>query len=80
MRRFQFVLLLLVASAANAYEEPEYEVLQETNDYEIREYARYLVAETRVNGDFDRSSGSAAFQCLAGCIFDDNRRVTPIDQ
>lgn len=79
MHRFQFALLLLVASATNAYEEPEYQVLQETNDYEIREYASYLVAETRIDGDFDRS-GSAAFQRLAGYIFGDNRSVTSTDQ
>lgn len=79
MRRFQFVLLLLVASAANAYEEPEYEVLQETNAYEIRQYAGYLVAETRIYGDFDRT-GSAAFQRLAGYIFGDNRSVTSTEK
>lgn len=63
-----------MASVANAYEEPEYEVLQQTDDYEIREYASYLVAETRVDGDFDRT-GNAAFQRLAGYIFGDNRRA-----
>ena len=64
-----------MASTASAYEEPEYEVLQETDDYEIREYVSYLVAETRVDGDFDRT-GSAAFRRLAGYIFGDNRSVT----
>ena len=68
-----------MASTANAYEEPEYEVLQETNDYEIRKYAGYLVAETRIDGNFDRT-GSAAFQRLAGYIFGDNRSVTATDQ
>lgn len=65
-----------MTSAANAYEEPEYEVLQQMDDYEIREYPSYLVAETRVSGDFDRT-GSAAFQRLAGYIFGNNRRITP---
>ena len=64
-----------MASAADAYEEPEYEVLQQTEDYEIREYASYLVAETRISGDFDHS-GNAAFRRLAGYIFGDNRRAT----
>lgn len=67
-----------MASTATAYEEPDYEVLQRTEDYEIREYASYLVAETRVAGGFDRT-GNAAFQRLAGYIFGDNRRVTESD-
>ena len=74
MSHFRYIFVLLVASVANAYEEPEYEVLQQTDDYEIREYASYLVAETRVDGDFDRT-GNAAFQRLAGYIFGDNRRA-----
>ena len=74
--RLRFVLILLVASAADAYEEPEYEVPRQADDYEIREYASYLVAETRVSGDFDRTGGKA-FQRLAGYIFGNNRRTTP---
>ena len=65
-----------MASVANAYEEPEYVVLQQTRDYEIRQYVGYLVAETSVEGDFDQT-GSTAFQRLAGYIFGDNRRVMP---
>lgn len=70
----RYILLLLVASVASAYEEPAYEILRQTDDYEIREYRSYLVAETRVDGDFDRT-GSAAFRRLAGYIFGDNRRA-----
>lgn len=66
--------MLLMANVANAYEEPADEVLRQTDDYEIREYPSYLVAETRVSGDFDRT-GSAAFQRLAGYIFGDNQRT-----
>ena len=72
---FRFVLTLLVANTVSAYEEPEYEVLQQTDEYEIRQYASYLVAETRVSGDFDRT-GNAAFRRLAGYIFGDNRSST----
>lgn len=49
-----------------------------TDDYEIREYSSYLVAETRVSGDFDRT-GNATFQRSAGYIFGDNRRVDQND-
>lgn len=72
---FRYVTLLLMASATSAYEEPEYEVLQQTDDYEIRVYTSYLVAETRVSGDFDQT-GNTAFQRLAGYIFGNNKRTT----
>lgn len=78
MSRFHFFLILLVASVANAYEEPEYKVLQQTEDYEVREYSSYLVAETTVAGDFDRT-GNAAFQRLAGYIFGNNRQAAQKD-
>lgn len=68
------MFVLLVASTANAYEEPPYEILEQEADYEIRDYGSYLVAETRVVGDFDRT-GTTAFQRLAGYIFGNNRRT-----
>ncbi|MBT8067007.1 MAG: heme-binding protein [Gammaproteobacteria bacterium] len=54
-----------------AIEEPEYEVLSETDIYEIRRYAPYIVAEVDVDGDVD-SAGNKAFRILAGYIFGDN--------
>lgn len=66
-------MLALWATSAMAIEEPEYVVLYESDDYEIRRYAPYNVAETVVDGDF-RSSGGRAFRILAGYIFGDNRQ------
>ena len=54
-----------------AYEQPEYQVLGSGEDYEIREYAPYIVAETQVDGNL-RRSGNAAFRRLAGYIFGNN--------
>jgi len=67
-------LLLLVATTGTAmgYEEPEYRVLAEGDEYEIRAYAPYLVAETVVEGDYG-DSGGRGFRILAGYIFGDNR-------
>ena len=65
-------ILLLSGVAAMAYEEPEYELVRSTDDYEIRRYAPYIVAEVDVSGSF-RSAGNRAFRILAGYIFGDNQ-------
>ena len=54
-----------------AAEEPRYEVLRSTDDYEIRRYAAYVVAETDVEGTF-RAAGGKAFNILAAYIFGEN--------
>ena len=64
--------LLIPASAAMALEEPVFEVLLTTKNYEIRHYEPYLIAEVDVDGSF-KGSGNDAFRILAGYIFGDNR-------
>ena len=53
-----------------AIEEPEYEELADTPDYEIRRYEPYVVAEVDVQGE---SADSQGFRTLAGYIFGDNQ-------
>ena len=53
------------------YEQPDYQVLESTPDYEIRQYESYLVAETHVPGTFE-TAGNTAFRRLAGFIFGSN--------
>lgn len=53
-----------------AIEEPEYEVLAETQVYEVRRYQPYIVAEVDVQG---RSADSQGFRTLASYIFGDNQ-------
>jgi hypothetical protein len=55
-----------------AYEEPSYEVLEQTVEYEVRRYEPYLVAEVDVEGDFGEA-GNKAFRLLAVYIFGDNQ-------
>ena len=55
-----------------AHEEPVYRVVKTTEQIEVREYAPYLIAETRVAAPFDEA-GNAAFKILAGYIFGNNR-------
>ncbi|MEE4174550.1 MAG: heme-binding protein [Xanthomonadales bacterium] len=69
-----FMAALLLAGAPErslALEEPEYTVLQQSEDWELRRYAPYIVAETRVEGNL-RQTGNRAFRILAGYIFGDN--------
>jgi effector-binding domain-containing protein len=52
-------------------ETPEYKVLVKAEEFEIRQYKPFIVAETVVDGDFD-SASSAGFKKLAGYIFGGN--------
>ncbi|MDH3407984.1 MAG: heme-binding protein [Gammaproteobacteria bacterium] len=55
-----------------AIEEPDYEVLQSTEHYEVRRYDPYIIAEVDVSG-CRNEAGNLAFRILAGYIFGDNR-------
>lgn len=67
-----FALVLLVAGqSAMAIEQPEYDVLAETDGFEVRRYAPYIVAEVDVPGTM-KGSGNSAFRILAAYIFGNN--------
>lgn len=63
--------LALFAVAVMSPDEPEYEVLQQTDAFELRAYQPLIVAETRVEGDFGDVS-SPAFSRLVGYIQGEN--------
>lgn len=54
-----------------ALEEPEFERLDARDEYELRRYPGYLVAETDVEADLEEA-GNRAFRILAAFIFGDN--------
>ena len=62
---------LLLSGAAMATEEPNYTVLKQTEDFELRRYESQLVAQTWVTGDQDAAS-RAGFKVLADYIFGNN--------
>lgn len=64
--------LALFAVALMSLDEPEYEVIEQTDAFELRAYKPFLVAETRVDGDFDEA-GSHAFRSLVSYIQGDNQ-------
>jgi len=60
-------------------EEPEYELVEETNGIEIRKYAPRVVAETVVADTTDADAArEEGFRRLAGYIFGDNARQEKI--
>jgi hypothetical protein len=68
LQLFMISALLLTGSLAMALEEPNYEVVAEIDDVEIRRYEPYIVAEV------DVPDGNSGFRALAGYIFGDNDR------
>lgn len=60
-----------------AADEPSYEVLRTSDDYEIRRYPSYVVAEMTVTVDFE-DAGSEAFRPLARYIGGANRAAKEI--
>ncbi len=60
-----------------ATEEPSYDVLKESREFELRRYAPQLLAETEVSGAFD-TVGNQAFRILADYIFGNNQAAEKI--
>ncbi|MEO8386661.1 MAG: heme-binding protein [Betaproteobacteria bacterium] len=52
-------------------EEPAYKVIKQDGDFELREYASMIVAETTVSGSLDEAS-SRGFRVIADYIFGNN--------
>ena len=55
-----------------AIEEPDFKILVDEGELEIRSYDEYLVAETAVEGSFDTASRKG-FRRVAGYIFGENK-------
>ncbi len=73
MWKFLFGLCLVTAPITSmAIEEPSYEVVQQLDGAEVRQYAPYVVAQVLVSGPADRA-GNEAFPILAGYIFGKNK-------
>lgn len=69
---------LFFNGVAMAYEEPEYKVIKEYDEFEIREYSPYLVAETEIDSTFE-DAGNAAFRFLFDYISGNNIKKEEIE-
>ncbi len=67
------LLSLLTGALAMATEEPQYAVVASNDNYEVRRYEPYIVAEVDIVAESERQAGNRAFRILAGYIFGDNR-------
>ena len=76
-RCLALVLSTLIATSqtAMAIEEPSFKVIVKSGNFELRQYAPMLVAETLVDGDMD-DAGSTGFRRIADYIFGNNQVQT----
>lgn len=65
--RLTLLLFIAWSGLAMATEEPAYQLVEKTGDFEIRDYGRITIAETQVKDDFE-SAGNTAFRTLFGYI------------
>ena len=72
------VAALALAGPAMAIEEPRYEVVRSTPDFELRQYPPYAVVETATEGDPD-AARNAAFDRLFKYISGNNRAQQKIE-
>ena len=72
-----FLLLIIFKGLLMAIEEPKYTVVEKHDRYEIREYAPYVVAQTKVTGSFDEMGGKA-FRILVKYISGENQQRSKI--
>ena len=72
LKFFLGLLITTMPLSSQAAEEPDYEVVQQLDGAEIRQYKPYAVAEVLVPGPADKA-GNQAFPILAGYIFGKNK-------
>jgi len=69
--KFSFTFLLFFSQQLMAIEEPDFTLIYKEKSFEIREYAPRIIAQVKINGNFDEAS-STGFRSLADFIFGNN--------
>ncbi len=72
------LLTLLAAAPGHAIEEPHFTVVRADGAFEVRDYAPQLLAETRVQADFE-DAGNAAFRRLFDYIGGNNQPARSLE-
>jgi hypothetical protein len=68
---------LMIQEPVMAIEEPDYDILESAEDFELRRYHSYIVAETVVEEAFD-DAGNEGFRRLFSYISGENRKKASI--
>ncbi|MBT8344450.1 MAG: heme-binding protein, partial [Sulfurovum sp.] len=71
------IMILTLKGTLMAIEEPKYTLIEKNDTFEIREYAPYVVAQTKVTGTFDEM-GKQAFSILFKYISGENKQRSKI--
>jgi SOUL heme-binding protein len=66
------LIVFTIPMTSHATEEPDYKIVQKFEDFEVREYNAYTVAEVLIAGTA-AEAGNTAFPILAGYIFGKNK-------
>lgn len=66
-----FFFINIFFNPAMATEEPEFKLILEEGEFQIREYEPKIIAQVEIDGDFDEAS-SKGFKLLADYIFGNN--------
>ena len=74
---FLMILISFVGKTAMAIEEADYAVVEKEDDFELRRYESFVVAETLVEGDFSDVS-NVGFRRLYDYISGNNRKQASI--
>jgi hypothetical protein len=78
-------LFFVTTGEGMAYEEAKYTVIMKEGNYELRQYEPHIIAETMVDGDFDKA-GNEGFRRLFKYISGENQKkqsiamTTPVSQ
>jgi hypothetical protein len=78
LKLFVSLVIATMPLLSQAIEEPSYDVVQQLDGVEVRQYAAYVVAQVLVGGPADQA-GSQAFPILAGYIFGKNKGARKFD-
>ena len=78
LKMFVGMLIATMPLFSQAVEEPSYDVVQQLDGAQVRQYAAYVVAQVLVSGPADRA-GNEAFPILAGYIFGKNKGARKFD-
>lgn len=72
------LFIIIAGDTAMAYEEPTFTIVKKYDNFELRRYEEYIVAEASVTGNF-KDAGNKGFRMLFNYISGNNRTKREVD-